>query len=84
MDYKYEFERLLDTVDQFLASPRSKATLQVLKNASQYYKETRLAVLTKKTKVTIPRSCKVCKFKIKCSTHTVNDGFCIDRHNRIL
>jgi hypothetical protein len=35
-------------------------------------------------KVTIPRSCKVCKFKIKCAFHKRNDGFCIERHSGVL
>lgn len=35
-------------------------------------------------KVKIPRSCKVCKFKIKCSFHKRNDGFCIERHSGVL
>ena len=35
-------------------------------------------------KVTIPRSCKVCKFKIKCASHKRNDGFCIERHSGVL
>ena len=47
MNYKYEFYRLLDSVNQFLVCPRSKAALQVLKNASQYYKESRPTVRRK-------------------------------------
>ena len=39
INYKHEFERLLETVQQFLDNPELKAPLQVLKNAMKYYKE---------------------------------------------
>jgi len=38
-DYEIEFKRLFDIVEQFLSNTKSKAALQALKNASNYYKE---------------------------------------------
>ena len=39
IDYKYELERILRTVEQFLDNPESKDTLAVLMNGRDYLKE---------------------------------------------
>ena len=38
MDYKYEFKRYYEMVEQFMQSPKSKAAFTALKNAHEYYK----------------------------------------------
>ena len=77
MNYRYEFDRLLDSVEQFIKCPQSKAALQVLKNASQYYKERRKTVRPQRA-VQQPQGV-ICESHIAggfCSVHADKDWVC--------